>query len=151
MFRFGSFVDLAPRQCFQSFQQVRTKTFIPRGGKSLVPRRVPRKLRVGDVRPAIYHKFEHVVELSDGSTIKRKSQFSRLEWKYLADQRNTPLWNPSLPDLQAQELDEAGRLAKFRKRFGNLDDDGGLDDLLNEGAEQITTGKLATAPKKKKK
>lgn len=141
----------APPLCLKYGQQVRTKSFIPRGGKSLVPRRVPRKLRVGDVRPAVYHKFEQVIELSDGSTIKRQSQFPRLEWKYLSDQRNTPLWNPSFPDLQAQKLDEAGRLAKFRKRFGNLDDDGGLDDLLNDGAEQITSGRLATAPKKKKK
>lgn len=34
------------------------------------------------------------------------------------DTRNVPLWNPSSPKLVNFELDEAGRLASFRARFG---------------------------------
>jgi hypothetical protein len=61
------------------------------------------------------------VELSDGSTFVRKSQYPRVEWKYLADQRNNIVWNPSRTNLKAIEADATGRLAKFKQKFGFVD------------------------------
>lgn len=125
-----------------------------------MPKRVPRKLRTGDVRPAIYYKFDQTVELSDGSTVTRRTPFPRVEWKYLADQRNNPIWNPSKPNLRALELDAAGRLAKFKQKYSGfestpVEDTANskyeLDDLISTGAEQITTGKLYQAKKATKK
>lgn len=136
--------------------------YVPPGGKTVMPKRVPRKLRTGDVRPAIYYKFDQRVELSDGSTVTRRTPFPRSEWKYLADQRNNPLWNPSKPNLRALELDAAGRLAKFKQKYSGFEDPSGenesassldLDELISTDAEQITTGKLyqEKKPSKKKK
>lgn len=140
----------------------RAKGYIPPGGRTVVPRRIPRKLRTGDVRPAVYYKFDQTVQLSDGSTFTRRSPFPRLEWKYLNDQRNSPIWNPSKPDSRALELDASGRLAKFKKRFGeefgtetkgsdSQDDAFDLDDLLSTDAKIMTEGKLHQNQQKKKK
>lgn len=101
-------------------QQVRTYA-APSAGKSVLSRRVPRKLTPGKTRPAIYYKFDCRVELSDGSTIVRRSQYPRVEWKYLADQRNNIVWNPSRTNLKAVEADATGRLAKFKQKFGFVD------------------------------
>lgn len=101
-------------------QQVRNYA-APGAGKSVLSRRVPRKLTPGKTRPAIYYKFECRVELSDGSTIVRRSQYPRVEWKYLADQRNNIVWNPSRTNLKAIEADATGRLAKFKQKFGFVD------------------------------
>lgn len=132
--------------------------YIPPGGRTVLPKRIPRKLRPGEVRPAIYYKFNQTIELSDGATVKRKSVFPKLQFKMLMDQRNAVLWNPSKPNLKALELDASGRLAKFRMKFGDLEsqkseaDQFDLDDLLSDGAEQVKTGRLhkPTVGKKKK-
>lgn len=94
---------------------------VPGGSKSVLTRRVQRKLIPGKTRPAIYYKFDCRVELSDGSTFVRRSQFPRVEWRYLADQRNNIVWNPSRTNLKAIEADATGRLAKFKQKFGFID------------------------------
>lgn len=94
---------------------------IPGGSKSVLTRRVQRKLTPGKTRPAIYYKFDCRVELSDGSTFVRRSQYPRVEWRYLADQRNNIVWNPSRTNLKAIEADATGRLAKFKQKFGFVD------------------------------
>ncbi|ANB11686.1 mitochondrial 54S ribosomal protein YmL36 [Sugiyamaella lignohabitans] len=95
--------------------------YVPPGGKSVLPKRALRKLLPGKMRPHIYYKFDCVVELSDGSTITRRSQFPKVEWRYIADQRNNPTWNPSKANIKAVEADATGRLAKFKKKFGDFD------------------------------
>lgn len=92
--------------------------YIPPGGKSILTRRLPRRLRVGDTRPPIYHKFECKVELSDGSTVTRQSQFPKVEWRYLSDIRNAPKYNPTRTNLKTTEIDSGGRMAKFQKKYG---------------------------------
>ena len=158
--------------------QVRTKVgYIPPGGRSALKKRPSLKLRSEDVRPAIYYKFDQTVELSDGSTVKRKSVYPRVEWRMLQDQRNSSLWNPSKPDHKAMLAGESGKLAKFRRKFGGLgdindstpeestkadtasapeaSDDSAfdLDDLMSEDAQNITSGRLhqVKKPSKKKK
>lgn len=44
------------------------------------------------------------------------------------DTRNVPLWNPSSPKLVNFELDEAGRLAAFRAKFGRMWDANSPDE-----------------------
>lgn len=161
--------------------QTRTKgTYVAPGGRTVLKRRPSRKLRSEDVRPAIYYKFDQTVELSDGSTIQRRSVYPSVEWKMLQDQRNSSIWNPSKPDLKALLAGESGKLAKFRRKFGGLGETSAelaelagatansesapaqqsaetdafdLDSLMSEDAKHITTGRLHQANKvlKKKK
>lgn len=165
---FRGLKELAPRI------QVRTKVgYVPPGGRSALKRRPSLKLRSEDVRPAIYYKFEQTVELSDGSTINRKSVYPRVEWRMLQDQRNSSTWNPSKPDHKAMLAGKSGKLAKFRRKFGGLGDYGAdteasgaseqdtqspaddsafdLDDLISEDAQQITTGRIHQDKKASKK
>lgn len=90
----------------------------PAAGKSVLTKRIKRKLTPGKTRPSIFYQFECKVELSDGSTYTRRSQFPRVEWRYLADQRNNHLYNPSRNNLKAVESDATGKLAKFSQKFG---------------------------------
>lgn len=48
------------------------------------------------------------------------------------DTRNVPLWNPSSPKLVNFELDEAGRLAAFRAKFGRAWDANTSDEDAGE-------------------
>lgn len=154
-------------------------TYVAPGGRTVLEKRPLRKLRSGEVRPAIYYKFDQTVELSDGSTIQRRSIYPSVEFKMLQDQRNSPIWNPSKPDLKALLAGESGKLAKFRRKFGGLGEasnesagsavasaDGelnsnqrpaeadafDLDSLMSQDAKHITTGRLhqtSKGPKKK--
>ena len=96
--------------------------YVPPGSKSsTLTRRLPRRLKVGETRPPIYYKFSCTVEMSDGSTITRRSQFPKTEWRYLADQRNNPKWNPTRTNLVEIESDATGKLARFKQRYGFTD------------------------------
>lgn len=101
-------------------------------------KRLPRKLRVGDTRPPIYYRFDCKVELSDGSTVTRRSQFPKVEWRYLADNRNSPKWNPTRRNLKAVESDATGRLAKFKQKFGFVDeiDSSSTESKTDEAAKK---------------
>ena len=144
--------------------QVRTKVgYIPPGGRSALKRRPSLKLRSEDVRPAIYYKFDQTVELSDGSTVKRKSVYPRVEWRMLQDQRNSSLWNPSKPDHKAMlgglgdindSTPEESNSAEEASASKASDDSAfDLDDLMSEDAQNITSGRLhqVKKPSKKKK
>lgn len=49
------------------------------------------------------------------------------------DTKNNPLWNPSSQKLANVEEDEAGRLKRFRGRFGR-----GWDAEVVTGAEEVS-------------
>lgn len=115
--------------------------YTPPGGKSILEKRLPRKLRVGDTRPPIYYKFDCKVELSDGSTVTRKSQFPKVEWRYLADNRNSTKWNPTRRNVKAVESDATGRLAKFKQRFGFIDDISSSGSATEEKEPKASAGK----------
>lgn len=125
-----------------------------------------KKLTVGKTRPAIYYKFDCRVELSDGSTFVRRSQFPRDEWRYLTDHRNNPIWNPSRPNLKAIEADATGKMSKFQKKFEYFDvsekkeekkkeesaKDDDFMDLLGQNYVPVQSGgRLVTKKKGKKK
>lgn len=85
-----------------------------------VPRRPLKKIRLGKARPAIYHQFEAQVEMSDGSVIKRVSQFPKNELRLIQDQRNNPLWNPSRDDLVVVDANAGGSLDKFKQKYSSI-------------------------------
>ncbi|GAM83220.1 hypothetical protein ANO11243_012060 [Dothideomycetidae sp. 11243] len=111
-------------------------------------------------RPKRPYTFTQLVTLTDGSTFLQRTTSPAPLYRTAKDVRNSPLWNPSSQKLANIEEDEAGRLARFRERFGRgwdaentqaLDDEadaaeaerrrededeqGGLLDLLSAGYE----------------
>ncbi|CUS21995.1 LAQU0S04e05776g1_1 [Lachancea quebecensis] len=85
-----------------------------------IPKRPLKKIRLGKARPAIYHKFDVQVELSDGSVITRRSQFPKDQIRLIQDQRNNPLWNQSRDDLVVVDANAGGRLDKFKQKYDTL-------------------------------
>ncbi|OIW29477.1 hypothetical protein CONLIGDRAFT_631559 [Coniochaeta ligniaria NRRL 30616] len=79
-------------------QQVRHATFVPRSR-----------------RP---YTFTQLVQLSDGSTYTMRTTSPAAIFRSTRDTRNHAMWQPSDPSLRNVEVDEAGKLAAFRARFG---------------------------------
>ncbi|GKU03715.1 50s ribosomal protein [Fusarium langsethiae] len=98
-----------------SLGQVRHATFIPR------PRRP--------------YTFTQLVTLSDGSSYTMRTTSPLPIYRAAKDTRNTLLWQPSEKSLKNVELDEAGRLAAFRERYGRAYDASSAE----EGGEAAET------------
>lgn len=64
------------------------------------------------------YMFTQLVQLSDGSTYTMRTTSPYALYKSTKDTRNHVLWNPSEKTLRNVEVDEAGKLAAFRERFG---------------------------------
>ncbi|KYK57091.1 50S ribosomal protein L36 [Drechmeria coniospora] len=99
--------------------QVRHATFIPR------PRRP--------------YTFTQLVQLSDGSTYTARTTSPLPLYRTAKDTRNTLLWQPSEKSLRNVELDEAGKLAAFRERFGR-GFDASVDAAADAGAGEDAVG-----------
>lgn len=69
-------------------------------------------------RPRRPYTFTQLVQLSDGSTYTARTTSPLPLYRASKDTRNTLLWQPSEKSLRNVELDEAGKLAAFRERFG---------------------------------
>lgn len=97
-----------------------------KGDVHLSNRRVMKKIRLGRARPAIFYQFDTLVELSDGSVIKRRSQAPKDEIRMINDQRNSVLWNPHRSDLVTIDPLATGKVNRFKKRFATFEkeDDG---------------------------
>ncbi|KAK0635738.1 hypothetical protein B0T17DRAFT_462395, partial [Bombardia bombarda] len=95
--------------------QVRHATFVPR-----------------ERRP---YQFTQLVQLSDGSTYTVRTTMPTALWKSSKDSRNHIMWQPTEKSLRNVELDEAGKLAAFRERFGRGWD---LEAKKVEGEEEVT-------------
>lgn len=92
--------------------------------QAALPSRPLKKIAIGKARPAIYHKFNTYVELSDGSVIQRRSQYPKEEIRMISDQRNTPLWNQSKPDISLLDAESKGKLNKFKSKFAAFEQSG---------------------------
>ena len=88
-------------------QQIRHATFIP--------------------RPKRPYVFTQLITLSDGSTFTHRTTSPQAVYRSIKDTKNTALWNPSNQKLMNAEDDYAGRLRKFRERFGRGFDVAALD------------------------
>lgn len=97
---------------FKTFE----RSITGRGQVHLSNRRVMKKIQMGKARPAIFHQFDTLVELSDGSVVKRRSQAPKDEIRMITDQRNSELWNPNRSDLYTNDL-ATGKINKFKQKF----------------------------------
>ena len=70
-------------------------------------------------RPRRPYTFTQLIQLSDGSTYTARSTSPQTLYRSAKDTRNALLWQPSERSLRNVELDEAGKLAAFRERFGH--------------------------------
>jgi ribosomal protein L31 len=84
-------------------------------------------------RPRRPWTFTNLTILSDGSTYVSRTTSPKAVVTSTKDIRNHPLWNPSEARFKNVEEDEAGRLRKFRERFGTGFD--ALTDSEVDGAE----------------
>lgn len=98
----------------------------PYGDVNLSNRRVMKRIVQGKARPAIFYQFETLVEMSDGSVIKRYSQAPKDEIRMINDQRNNLMWNPNNNDLRnggigglGGDLQAKGKINKFKQKFAN--------------------------------
>ncbi|KAF4556284.1 Hypothetical protein D9617_1g081600 [Elsinoe fawcettii] len=90
-------------------------------------------------RPKRPWTFTQMVTLSDGSTFLHRTTSPQPIYRSTKDVRNTPLWNPSSQKLANIEEDEAGRLARFRERFGrgwDSETTKGLDEEVEKEEQQ---------------
>lgn len=69
-------------------------------------------------RPQRPYQFTQMVQLSDGSTYTMRTTSPHALHRSTKDSRNHILWQPTEKSLRNVEVDEAGRLAAFRNRFG---------------------------------
>ena len=69
-------------------------------------------------RPKRPYTFTQMITLSDGSTYLHRTTSPAPIYRSTKDTKNNPLWNPSSQKLKNVEEDEAGRLKRFRGRFG---------------------------------
>ncbi|SPQ21298.1 f2d3244d-05e3-41a2-8eea-ac010158683c [Thermothielavioides terrestris] len=72
------------------------------------------------LRPRRPYQFTQLVQLSDGSTFTMRTTSPVALYKAAKDSRNHILWQPSEKSLKNVEVDEAGKLAAFRGRYGNV-------------------------------
>lgn len=69
-------------------------------------------------RPRRPYQFTQLVQLSDGSTYTVRTTSPMALYKSTKDSRNHLMWQPTEKSLRNLEVDEAGKLAAFRERFG---------------------------------
>lgn len=83
-------------------------------------------------RPKRPYTFTQLITLSDGSTFTHRTTSPQPIYRSTKDTKNTILWNPSSQKLLNIEEDEAGRLKRFRARFGR-----GFDVESVDEAEKV--------------
>ncbi|EFQ26083.1 hypothetical protein CGRA01v4_14529 [Colletotrichum graminicola] len=105
--------------------QTRAATFVPRAR-----------------RP---YTFTQLIQLSDGSAYTVRTTSPAALVRSAKDTRNHALWLPSEKTLQNVELDEAGKLAAFRERFGR-----GFDIAAGPAAQEETAAAAADAAEENK-
>ncbi|CAO1626962.1 unnamed protein product [Sympodiomycopsis kandeliae] len=68
--------------------------------------------------------FPNTAILADGSSIRLTTTLPRGLTQLTRDPTNHPLWNPLADKKSSGGDDEAGRMGRFRKRFGGIEDGG---------------------------
>ncbi len=89
-------------------------------------------------RPKRPYTFTQLITLSDGSTFLHRTTSPQPIHRSTKDTKNNALWNPSSQKLLNIEEDEAGRLRRFRKRFGRgFDVDATSGEPEGEGRGEV--------------
>lgn len=84
-------------------------------------------------RPKRPYQFTQLITLSDGSTFTHRTSSPAPIYKSTKDTKNHAMWNPSSQKLLNVEEDEAGRLRRFRAKFGR-----GYDAETMSGEEEVS-------------
>ncbi|KAK6520687.1 hypothetical protein TWF506_000936 [Arthrobotrys conoides] len=95
-----------------------TSSFKPRSIPSFTLTKPQHRNATEIRRPDRRYQFEQLVILSDGSSYKQLTSSPQGVFRSNKDVRNHILWNPTSESLASVEEDEAGRLRKFREKFG---------------------------------
>ncbi|KAG5975435.1 hypothetical protein E4U55_007673 [Claviceps digitariae] len=98
----------------------RTTILAAPSSKSSLPRRLNIQVRHATFipRPRRPYTFTQLVTLSDGSAYTIRTTSPSALYRASKDTRNSLLWQPNEKSLRNVELDEAGKLAAFRGRYG---------------------------------
>lgn len=99
-------------------------------------------------RPKRPYAFTQVIQLSDGSTFTMRTCSPHSLYKSTKDTRNHVMWNPSEKSLKNVEVDEAGKLAAFRGRYGRGWDAESVEPEGGAEAEAAKKGAKAGDAKK---
>ncbi|KAM0283280.1 hypothetical protein ACHAQH_002574 [Verticillium albo-atrum] len=126
---------LARRPLLQATTKTTTASFLPTQPSHLAARQSRAATYIH--RPRRPYTFTQLVQLSDGSTFTTRTTSPAPLHRADKDSRNHILWQPSEKTLHNVELDEAGKLAAFRQRFGRGFD---LLDAASEEAEAQAAG-----------
>ncbi|KIO25638.1 hypothetical protein M407DRAFT_244012 [Tulasnella calospora MUT 4182] len=102
-------------------QQTRSKSSSPYGRSHL--RKAP------TLPPPMVPQFKQRVILSDGSTFTHFTTSPRTTIRLTRDLTNNPFWAPGRDGIAAGD-DEAGRMGRFKKRFGGEESEGGFEELV---------------------
>ncbi|CAK7207767.1 hypothetical protein SEUCBS139899_010580 [Sporothrix eucalyptigena] len=95
-------------------------------------------------RPQRPYQFTQLVQLSDGSTFTVRTTNPHPLHRCSKDSRNHMMWQPSEKSLRNVEVDEAGRLAAFRSRFGRAWDSAADAESDGTNTAQAGVGKQAS-------
>ncbi|KAG6353873.1 hypothetical protein INS49_005130 [Diaporthe citri] len=114
----------------------------PRPTASRIARQTTQQVRHATevVRPKRPYTFTQIVQLSDGSTYTTRSTSPAPVHRSTKDTRNHLTWQPSEVSLKNVELDEAGKLASFRGRFGTMYDLADEPDAADASAAAASAG-----------
>lgn len=80
-----------------------------------------KKIKLGESRFCNFFQFDTLVQLSDGSVIKRTSQAPKNNIKMIHDQRNNYLWNKSNDEMKKIRFQDESKISKFKKKFKDFD------------------------------
>ncbi|XBW38387.1 hypothetical protein QEN19_003974 [Hanseniaspora menglaensis] len=86
------------------------------GGSKLPSYQLKGRIPRGKTIPSLYHLFDQYIQLTDGSVIKRVSQYPKKSIISLLDQRANIFYNPLRPDL-AQKKIQSSTVDKFKMKF----------------------------------
>lgn len=88
-------------------------------------------------RPKRPYTFTQLVTLTDGSAYLHRTTSPLAVYRSTKDMRNSPMWNPSSQKFLAIEEDDAGKLRKFREKFGRSWDAQDASMEMVRGLERI--------------
>lgn len=122
---------------------------------ALTPSTIPRTCSAHQVRhatsierPKRPFTWTQIIQLSDGSTYTTRTTSPQPVYRSTKDTRNHIKWQPSDPSLQNVEVDEAGKLAGFRQRFGTAFDLAPAAALAAQEMKEDAEATIAHARKK---
>lgn len=144
MFTKSQNIVLAASKRFNSSNRAKYEAYLAKkeamsGGSKLPSYQLKGRIPRGKTIPSLYHLFEQHIQLTDGSVVKRVSQYPKKSIISLLDQRANIVYNPFRPDL-AQKKVQSSTVDKFKMKFAATSTIGkkSFSVLDSETKEEIT-------------